>query len=238
MRPSTVVAIAALLLSGPGVAVAVEPYTCRNGLFTDRIEAITAGRIIEAAGARVHFRSDDDGCPEAAHCAGKAYLVPGDRVLISKRESGWTCVWYSGKRQAHVGWLPTGTVAHVSPAPPTPDDWIGTWRPIAGDNAIEIRRAPSGDGLSAEGSALWYGGRTEEGAEIVHVGEFAGNGRPAGDRWTVGEPAAEDDCVVDMRLIAGQLVVHDNGNCGGLNVRFDDIYRKAPPAPAARPKGR
>ncbi len=237
MRPSLVI-VATLLLSGPGVAAAVEPYTCRNGLFTDRIEAITAGRIIEAAGARVHFRSDDDGCPDAATCVRKAYLVPGDRVLISKRESGWSCVWYFGKREVTVGWLPTGTVAHAPSVDPALDEWIGTWRPIAGDNEIVIRRDRSGRGGAVSGTATWYGGRLEDGSEIVHVGEFEGEGRPDGDRWTVGESAEAYACMVDMRFVAGQLVVHDNANCGGLNVRFDDIYRKAPPAPAARPKGR
>lgn len=232
------VALALCCLAIAGLATAAEPYSCRNGSFPSRLDVVAAGRIADSAGSRVHFRNDDAGCPEAAACVQKAYLVPGDKVLTAQRDGAWICAWYFGKRREYVGWLPVGAVVHQPPPPSVIDDWVGTWTPIAGENEIVIRRDPASKGLSAEGTALLLGVEFPDGSRNVHFGEFSGKGRPAADRWTVGNPDEEHDCVVDMRLVAGRLVVHDNANCGGMNVRFDDIYRKSGPAPAPQAKGR
>lgn len=208
-----------LLFAVCGTAAAVEPFDCRNGLFPADIDAISAGRIAAVAGPRVRLRADDEGCPEAERCVQKAYLVPGDRVLVSTRDPQWACVWYSGRKRETVGWLPASAVEAVVAAVPELQAWVGRWRAVSGDNEIEIRSV--GDRLAVTGDATW------QGVASVNVGQFEGEGMPEGDRWIVGDVAVEYECAVDMRLVAGQLVVHDNGNCGGLNVRFDHVYRKA-----------
>jgi len=230
--------VAASLLIAAGTASAVEPHSCRNDSFPSSVNKISAGRIVETAAARVHFRNDDDGCPEAASCVQKAYLVPGDRVLVAQRDGAWVCVWYFAKRQKYVGWMPANAVAREAARTPTLDEWVGTWRPIFGENEIVIRRDSAAKGLYAEGTATWYGVEFADGTRNIHVGDFSDRAVPKGDRWTVGVPASEDDCGLQMRLVAGQLVVHDNMRCGGLNVRFDDIYRKAGAAPATQANGR
>jgi hypothetical protein len=37
----------------------------------------------------------------------------------------------------------------------------------------------------------------------------------------------EDDiCKITLRLVGDFLVADDNGDCGGVNVTFDGVYRK------------
>ncbi|MCA1633634.1 MAG: hypothetical protein LC802_07935 [Acidobacteria bacterium] len=46
--------------------------------------------------------------------------------------------------------------------------------------------------------------------------------RPAGNVLTV----EEDSCRVTLRLVGDYLVASDNSECGGMNVRFDGVYRR------------
>lgn len=205
----------------PAAASAVEPYTCRNGLFPSQLDAIREARVAAADGLRVHFRDDGADCPGADHCLQKAYLVDGDRLLVSTSADGWTCGWYSGKKRDFVGWLPTDRLA-VSPASPPPalDAWTGRWASDPG--SITIKR--KGELLEVSGSTLWHGG---EHGEVVHVGDIEGTERPVGDKLAIVDGPEDYDCAVALRRIADTLVVTDNGHCGGINVRFDGIYRRA-----------
>ncbi len=36
----------------------------------------------------------------------------------------------------------------------------------------------------------------------------------------------EDSCTVHAQLLGDVLVVSDNSECGGMNVRFDGVYRR------------
>lgn len=213
-------AVAALM--APVAAVAVEPYSCRNGLFPSQLKDIRAARVVAPGKTRVHFRDDGKGCPEAGACIGKAYLVNGDRLLVSTSADGWTCGWYFGKRSEFVGWLPSSQIA-VGPASPAPRiaDWTGRWVDNAGIGTITIE--PSGEALVVAGSTTWRGG--PEG-ENVHLGEFGGHAQPVGDTLRISDGEGDLACSVALRRVAEALVVTDNGQCGGMNVRFDGIYRR------------
>jgi len=107
---------------------------------------------------------------------------------------------------------------------PSLQDWAGIWRPTAGNNEIRIKILPDGR-LSVSGNASWHGGKNDYNEEIVHEGEMSGDGIPSGNRLTIGNPNDEHDCGVRFQLIQGNLAVADNGNCGGMNVRFNEVYR-------------
>lgn len=206
-------------------AHAVEPYSCRNGLF-----ARAAGTVVPAvvsAADKVAFRDDAEGCPQAASCARKAYLVPGDAVLVSSMELGWSCAWYFGRAREFVGWLPSAALTVLAAPIPSPSDWIGSWIPIGGGQRIRIA-AGRGAAFELSGEAQWRGGRDEAGEPVVHVGSFRGSAAPAGDRLTLDADHGESGCVVRMQLVSHSLVVSDNALCGGVNVRFDNVYRKKP----------
>lgn len=210
-----------LLLLATTRALAVEPYTCRNGLFPS-FEGVRAGEIAPGHD-RVHFRNDDKGCPENASCVEKAYLVPGNKVLMAQATDGWACVWYFGQRQEFVGWLPADAVRALPETLPQLSDWVGTWLPSAGDDRIEIKLAADGK-LRVSGKAYWQGGPD---GDVVHEGGIDGTATPNGNRLTVAEDTNADDCVAKFQWVDGNLVVSDNHNCGGVNVNFDDVYRRA-----------
>ncbi|WP_019340800.1 hypothetical protein [Stutzerimonas stutzeri] len=215
------------VLLAPSVQ-ALEAYSCRNGFFPAFAGQVRHAEVTADAGERVHFRDDAVGCPEDESCLRKAYLVDGDRLLVGKQAAGWACVWYFAEKREFVGWLPASHIDVEAAHTPTADDWIGRWAPIAGSNSIVIsRRSPTGP-LFAEGEATWYGGLNSHGERIAHVGAFAGEARPSGDLLKIAEGDDDYDCSVTLQYVAGNLVVTDNSHCGGMNVRFDDVYRKAP----------
>ena len=209
-------------------AQAIEPYSCRNGFFPAFAGAVRHAEVVANADQPVHFRDDAVGCPEQESCIRRAYLVNGDKLLVGKETDGWACAWYFSSKREFVGWLPAHHVRtdHATPVP-TAGDWIGRWHPIAGGNSILITQ-PSPDGpFAVEGEAMWQGGLNSYGEPIVHVGAFSGHGRPSDDLLKISEGDDEYDCQVTLQHVAGNLVVTDNSRCGGLNVRFDDVYRKS-----------
>ncbi|MGK9066330.1 hypothetical protein [Stutzerimonas chloritidismutans] len=207
---------------------AAEPYSCRNGFFPAFAGAVRPAEVVADAGQRVHFRDDAVGCPEQASCIRRAYLVNGDELLVGREEDGWACGWYFSSTREFVGWLPSRHVRTDDAMPaPTASDWVGRWLPIAGGNRILITHPSPDSPLTVEGEAMWQGGRNSDGEPIVHIGAFSGHARPSGDLLTISEGDDEFDCQVTLQHVAGHLVVTDNSRCGGLNVRFDDVYRKA-----------
>lgn len=215
------------VLLAPSVQ-AVEAYSCRNGFFPAFAGQVQHAEVVAGADQRVHFRDDAVGCPEDESCLRKAYLVDGDKILVGKKADGWACGWYFAAKREFVGWLPANNIDIEASHTPTADDWIGRWVPIAGGNSIVIARPSSGDALAVEGEAIWQGGLNSAGERVVHLGAFAGKGQPAGDLLKIAEGDDDYDCRVTMQYVAGNLVVTDNSHCGGMNVRFDDVYRKAP----------
>ncbi|NKQ09381.1 hypothetical protein [Pseudomonas sp. SST3] len=220
-------AVLLCMLLAPSVQ-AIEAYSCRNGFFPAFAGQVQQAELVADSGQRVHFRDDAAGCPEDESCLQKAYLVDGDRLLVGNQADGWACVWYFAEKREFVGWLPASHIDIEASQTPTADDWIGRWVPIAGSNSIVISRPSPAGPLFAEGDATWYGGLNSHGERIVHVGAFAGEARPSGDLLKIAEGDDDYDCSVTLQYVAGNLVVTDNSHCGGMNVRFDDVYREAP----------
>ena len=67
------------------------------------------------------------------------------------------------------------------------------------------------------GDAVWHGL-----GQNVHTGEFSGKATPAGNRGHY----VEGECTIDFALIGNFLVLNDNSQCGGVNVRFWGIWRR------------
>jgi hypothetical protein len=221
-----IVLLLALLACAPAAARAQgrgNPENwCRNGAFTDDAPPFALARVAGAKGERVYFRGDDGDCPLGpdAKCRLKSYLIPGDEVIVTRRYGRYVCAWFQPPKGGEtVGWLPADKLAvrAVSSAPPTAA-WVGEWRFY--DNSISVRRDARTGRLRLEGQAFWKGL-----GDNVHVGEIGGEAAPRGDEIAV----EEDECRVSLRLVGPFLVVNDNGRCGGLNVTFDGVYRKAAP---------
>jgi hypothetical protein len=130
--------------------------------------------------------------------------------------------------------FPTGASAKDKPGD-SAARWVGDW--TAGpEQDITIRRLPDGTML-VEGFATWGASDPDRVASGgVNMGEFS-VAVPLdwvdGDQlaFGVGEDgplrpdAAEDfQCVLQLEMRGEQLMVSDNGVCGGHNVRFDGTY--------------
>lgn len=213
----------ALLLLIPFVAAAQDDSGnpenwCRNGFFADG-EDFRLAKVVGAKGAKVYFYGDDsDDCPNAslAKCRLKSYLIPGDKLVVSKTYGNFVCSWYQpAKGSETVGWLSLDSLEITKPDfnPPT-TKWLGTWN--LHSNSITIKNEGAGN-LKIEGEAFWRGL-----GDNIHTGEIGGSTKPQGNQITLDD----DICKVTLTLIGDYLIANDNLQCGGANVTFDGMYRK------------
>jgi len=206
------------LLSLPLLAAAADDADfCRNGLFPHEQAQLDLGVIQGRPNERVHFYDDNDGCPaKGAACRRTSYLIPGDAVVVGKRNADWACVWYEGRKHESVSWVPMRSVALRPTAPlDRAQDWTGLWT----DGTSSIRIAPAGkDGALHMVSKLrWEGGEGRANFGGME-GVLARQGARAG--------AVQGECRVALSRIGDYLVADDNGACGGMNVRHTSMYRR------------
>lgn len=192
---------------------------CRNGLFASDDAEFGLAKIGGNWTARIHFFKDDDDCPEyTVKCEMKSYLVTGDQVLVSRKYGKWVCAWYQPQKGSEtVGWLPADKLLlSESPAQPALARWIGLWK--YGKKSLDIRRDGKTGSLKVKGYAIWEG----VGAN-VRVGGVEAVAQPQGKELNL----VEEECQVSLKLIGDYLVANDNSECGGVNVRFNGVFRKA-----------
>ncbi len=233
-----VIYAAALALAGPVQAVAAlegNPVTfCRGGMFggpCSEAPDVRLGRV--TAGKPAVLLNDMDGCPVSGRNCGKsaiygppALLRPGAVVVVLPSAlPGFACVLNAAHRDNN-GWLPQARVdgVPVDPDPPLAA-WAGTWRRSLGDDFF-VLKAGRDASLSVYGEAFWPGRNVFP----YHSGDLFSAARPEGDRVTFaeGEDKGQPICVAKLELLGhGLLAVNDNGRCGGYNVSFGGIYKRA-----------
>lgn len=201
-------------------AWAQDSAMCRNGLFSGEPPFALA----EVSGAdRVRFHEDVDGCPWSGEgCATKSYVVPGDKVVISKIRKGFACAFYPSKGGGTAGWISTRhlRLMFLDTNPPQ-EAWIGTWTSW-GNPAIEIEDRLGG--LYVTGEAFWPGPPGTHEWPSIHAGQLDGRIERSGQRGHY-----EDDnlCEVTFTLLGDYLIAGDNRQCGGANVSFSAVYLRA-----------
>jgi len=240
-RKSRAAALGLLGVFWAGSAFAQDTGCFSFGYGIDDLEAggFILGRV-NALSPRVNFVKRDvlqKGCPASnAACRDKAYLVPGDEVVIIGGQDEFVCAVYAD-RKGHVtdGWLPRAalTVVQEKPSFP-PEEWLGTWR-SGPEQEIRIARG-SKTSMKIKGDATWGAsdpGRVARGA--VNIGEIEGEASPEGNTLSFGigedgtlafHEADDADCKVQMKRLGAYLLVKDNNMCGGANVTFTGVYRR------------
>ena len=205
----------ALLAAAPALAQGRAEPLCNSGDFPLHPEFHIA--TVGAATPRLYFFKEGDGCPEqGARCQTRAFVLAGDRLLVGKNRGAWSCAWYPGKRQETAGWVRNGDL--TIQVAPLPDDWAGRWKARNSSGTINI--AGKDGSWTVQGKASWGSGATQ------HVGELGGPLRVQGTHaYLAGAQAT--DCGADFTRVGDFLVVHDNRQCGGANVRFDGVYARA-----------
>ena len=189
------------------------------------------GRV--TAGKPAVLLNDMDGCPVSGRNCGKsaiygppALLRPGAVIVVLPSAlPGFACVLNAAHRDNN-GWLPQARVddVPVDPDPPLAA-WAGTWRRSLGDDFIVLKAGRDGR-LSAYGEAYW----PSRDIPPASSGELSGAARPAGNRvaFASGKYKGQPICVAKLELLGhGLLAVNDNGGCGGHNVSFGGIYKRA-----------
>jgi hypothetical protein len=237
VRPLCVAAAAcAIIAVCPACA---EDALCRGVPELSANPALALGHVTSGAG-RVHFIKDaraQPGCPSLAQaCAERAYLVPGDRVIISARADVFVCASYiNAKNGDWSGWLPADAVADDNTEPAALADWIGKWsREEAG---ITVKAGKAG-ALRIEGEATFGAqdpARVKRGA--VNSGEIDADVKPSGNRLSFAidgdttvpvDKGDEFACKVWMQRVGPWLIVDDNTQCGGVHVTFRGLYMRKP----------
>jgi hypothetical protein len=236
-------AVAAIIVACPACA---EDAICNGTPDLSANPKLALGHVTSAAN-RVHFVREDEaqGCPSRAPvCAKPDYLVPGDRVIISKRHNDFICATYiDAKGVDRSDWLPADAVADDKAEPVALADWLGRWRwvhsivdnfPDRSEIAVEAGKA----------GALRIIGRVDNTIQVAKAISFVGayiksDVTPAGDRLSFtdhGSDAARHfqlisthrrgDCKVWMRRLGPWLIVNDDGQCGN-GATFRGVYADA-----------
>lgn len=213
--------LAAATLALPAV---VAPPTRDTCLTYDSAYA-AAPLMTVRPGGRVYLQDKAQPCAPGKTCAfvRKAYLVPGDVVLASQPRSGFRCIYAGAGGRLWAGFVPD---AALTPAPAygplDPKFLVGRW--IDGEDHLSFKLAKGR--LVVDGDAIWPGSKPPKGVPASrfapNIGEVAGAVRIAGSRFEVGDP--EEECRVWGYRRGPYLVVQDNENCGGMNVRFQGVY--------------
>jgi hypothetical protein len=214
-----------------GAAAQADDRFCAGANFSDG-PTLRIGQIAADA-PHVDFVRNGDvdlRCPSVEPgCRDKAFLVARDLVVIGRRLDEFVCADYWTAKSARSGWLPA---IALSPAKVSvnPADWSGDWKRVEAE--IKIKNA--GGKLQAEGSAT-YGAldpdRVKRGA--VNLGEFSGPLVLSDGQGTFTDkdiyPNKPDSfsCRVRLARAGDSLFVQDNGQCGGANVSFTGLYRRA-----------
>jgi hypothetical protein len=217
MRHLLVAAALFFCICFPAQAADTDDF-CRNGEFTDQ----SGFGIAEVSGqSRLYFLDDTDGCPQPeAHCRGRSYVVPGDRLLTARIKDRYICALYPNTGGGEAGWIEQ---SRIKPLPvenaPKLSGWDGRW--VQGDN--QIRLTARGNRLAIHGSAYWPSASPSRKQRPggPNLGGIDAMAQPAGNQVVF----ADAPCRVTATLVGRFLIVDDNSQCGGLNVRFRGVYQ-------------
>lgn len=200
------------LLFGLGTGSAGAEVCQRLNLSDKALGEVTVARVV-ANDPRLHFRigTADGKCPSAdGRCLGKAFVVPGDEVLVVGPSGSSRCTGFKSTKGVETwGFLPEQALA-IKPATATvPADWVGNWRR---DSEASLTLTADGSRIEVAGEATWGTldpARVQRGA--VHLGELGGSAEAVVDRLFLSdkqpdeaEPASDQlptFCAAELRLL-------------------------------------
>lgn len=211
---------------------------CSDESAPANFDALQIAQIKPGVG-RVYFHEAacDAGAKGLNACRRKAYVQPGDIVLLGDVYDATACATFVDKKgRATSGIIKGNAVQPVPGAEQASKSAFGGWWVR---EEADIRIDETSDGFAFDGNAT-YGakdpGRVARGA--VNSGNFSFVFAPSGNRLSVGISGADGaaavakakadplDCQLDMIALGPYLAVSDNRHCGGNNVSFTGIYRK------------
>lgn len=187
---------------------------------------------------RLHFLKVSDTCPaDGADCAMRAFVTPGDAVVVTHAHGAYSCAIYTGQGPHFpetAGWLPTAAL-QAPAADPTAPAWPGDWK-AAGDRETKLSVA-AGGALKVAVTSTFGGSAGADDPDGATPG-FSATAKPDGqalafsldtDTKKVGafdaDPASETLCRAKFWRLGPYLVASDNG-CG-MPGTGSGVYRQA-----------
>lgn len=210
----------------PGTALALDAAadgTCRNGAFPAQQSDFALATV--SGDTRLYLLGDLDGCPAKGEpaCRQRSYVVGGDTLITGRTLGGYRCGFFPNHVGGSAGWVDVRRLNSLpARATPTLRDWAGHWHD--GDNTLDL--VVQGGQLTLTGEAFWPSAKpTAQRPYGPNLGQIDAVARPVG---TVLEAVDKDDasCTLQARWLGDYLIVTDNSACGGMNVRFNGVYRR------------
>jgi len=183
-------------------SASAQDTTCQNF----RLQDFMTLRIAVVTVERALFR-------DARGRATGAYVVKGDRVVQGPAVHGRRCSYFFGAQQEVSGFLNEAQASAVPVLPLASGRWVR-------DEDAELIVTSGGQ---VSGDALWH---TPGGS--VNLGRLEGVFVRRGPIWAYKSLDARDPCRVNVLNLGSRLLVGDNLQCGGWNVTFNGVYRRAP----------
>lgn len=185
-----------------------------SGFATTPGEKVKIAEIAQRAAVQLQQCGSAKGCVQAP-------VAWGSPVQIYRQQGEWTCGYVSSRDGAGPGWIRTAALRVVpyDEQPPL-SAWVGTW--AGGEDRVLIRTGSEPGTLHLVGSANWHGKYTK------HFGDTKGSASPIGNHLHFVEDGT-DSCTIDMTLLNRYILASDNQACGGMNVRFEGIWKRAGP---------
>ncbi len=232
-RAYVTLTVAITLASVSSIGFAAQRMTCSANIDAYRVDRSDYALMAVIGSGTVHFISGagKTGSPKAScpndgpECHDRAYLQPSDVVLAHPADHSFVCALFGSTLQGRSGYLPAQRLKRLSAvATPPILSWRGVWK--NGDNTITIAAKPNG--ILVDGQAWWpskHPGK-DVSKDLPNEGDFRELVHPFGSVATI-TPADNEDCKVALKLVSPYLLVTDNaGGCGGMNVRFNGVYRR------------
>jgi len=147
-------------------------------------------------------------------------LSPGDPLVVNRAEGDWTCGYLTARKGSAQGWVHSSDLRPVVFDPkPAIAAWAGVW--VQDENRIQIQISKTPGKLHLDGEAYWHGR-----GDNVRSGEISGEATPIGNHLHYSE-GGDNACTVDLALVGKYILANDNNQCGGMNVRFWGIWKRA-----------
>jgi hypothetical protein len=149
----------------------------------------------------------------------------GDLIAPDAAQGAWSCAMIGG----WSGWVPTDRLAPVPATPAiTTRQWLGIWVNThvgASRDRLVLTRSPAGHGkIHVEGKAYYTNA-----ARAVSYGGVSGDALAMGPFLHILDPAEPPICILDLKydIPSETFRAVDNQRCGGFNVSFNGVWRRA-----------
>lgn len=214
--------LALMIATTPAMADTWDPPGPPDKTCFSYDERYTAAPLFRLRVARQNLFDSARPCPAEGPCPWRraVYLVRGDTVLAGPPRDGFRCAYF-GTAHGHLitGFLPDQALQPEAETPAIAAALLrGRWNSASGDAHVLFSGEDGALRVTGEAErvGMWRGFTTRT------RGEIDAPVRITPEAFTAHEPIA--DCTLTGTRRGPFLVLRDNSQCGGANVRFYGLF--------------